>query len=59
MGVIDPPSSFPALASASSARTALTKKLNSEMWGKGVFDIWEEWVVWVEKSKTPKKRIKF
>ena len=22
------------------------------MWGKGVCDIWEKWVVWVEKSKT-------
>ena len=25
------------------------KELNSEIWGKGVCDIWEKWVVWVEK----------
>ena len=23
--------------------------INSEIWGKRVCDIWEEWVVWVEK----------
>ena len=28
------------------------KEWNSQIWGKGVCDIWEKWVVWVEKSKT-------
>jgi len=28
------------------------KESNSEIWGKGVCDMWEKWVVWVEKSKT-------
>ena len=28
------------------------KASNCEMWGKGVCDIWEKWVVWVEKSNT-------
>ena len=27
----------------------LKKESNSEIWGKGVCDIWEKWVVWVEK----------
>ena len=26
------------------------KELNSEIWGNGVCDTWEKWVVWVEKS---------
>ena len=31
------------------SKTLLQKKIKSEIWGKGVCDIWEEWVVWVEK----------
>ena len=31
---------------------ARKKKSNSERWGNGVCDIWEKWVVWVEKEKT-------
>ena len=27
--------------------SAPKKELNSEIWGKGVCDIWEKWVVWV------------
>ena len=30
------------------ADPTLEKELNSEIWGKGVCDIWEKWVVWVE-----------
>ena len=42
------------------SKTLLHKKeSNSEMWGRGVCNIWEKWVVWVEKSKTPKKELKF
>ena len=32
--------------------SAPKEELHSEMWGKGVCDIWEKWVVWVEKEKT-------
>ena len=32
--------------------SAPKKELISEIWGKGVCDIWEKWVVWVEKSNT-------
>ena len=27
-------------------------ELHAEMWGNGVCDIWEKWVVWVEKPNT-------
>ena len=32
--------------------SAPKKELISEIWGKGVCDVWEKWCVWVEKSKT-------
>ena len=34
------------------ADSAPKTEYNSEIWGKGVCDIWEKWVVWVEKSNT-------
>ena len=34
-------------------------ELHSEIWGKGACDIWEKWVVWVEKSNTSAAPLRF